>query len=68
MQDAGAVAAHRPPAMSSDHATTPRLPPATRPAAFRPGWLGRLMHAASLPGGIPPGRSRPELPEARRQG
>jgi hypothetical protein len=32
----------------------------TGPPALRPGWLGRLVRAAALPAGIPPGRSRPE--------
>jgi hypothetical protein len=48
--------------------TTPRQRalPAAAPALFRPGWFGRLVRAASLPGGIPPGRSRPEPSGQRR--
>jgi hypothetical protein len=38
----------------------------TRPAVLRPGWLGRLLRAVSLPGGIPPGRARPKPPGALR--
>jgi hypothetical protein len=35
-------------------------------ALLRPGWLGRLVHAVAEPGGIPPGRSRPEPSGPRR--
>jgi hypothetical protein len=31
-------------------------------AAQGPGWLRRVLHAAAVPGGIPPGRTRPEPP------
>jgi hypothetical protein len=44
---------------ASDHRRSRILAVAT-PALFRPGWLGCLVHAVAEPGGIPPGRSRPE--------
>jgi hypothetical protein len=42
------------------------VPKAAGATLLRPGRLRRLIDAATLPGGIPPGRSRPELPGPRR--
>lgn len=39
---------------------------AVGPAVLRPGRLGRLLHAVSVPGGIPPGRARPVPPGTPR--